>query len=223
MTKPPRNHEIGVQNSREIRSARSQQRSRAVWEDIEFLAFRNRPRTAADYADILNAEGRPTPSGEGVWSKPLVQRYMTMFGSNAKKLLACYPERSGSALGYPAEVYAALRAEIARHNAVDETNGNWVAAIDIEPTPLQPIFHVTRGHGDFIERSSTTKLCCRFNEVDGDGNVALVEAECRPIDLTAFVYHQTAEARRLLVERYWLMLVERYDKTFRKLTDGWHL
>ncbi len=223
MGKRPPNSEIGQQNSRAARSLRSRQRAEGVWDDILFIAFRDRPTTNAEYARIFQEEGRPTPSGTGTWTDRLIQRYMSKFGSNPKKLRDENPERSSIGYGYPAEVYASLRAELKRLNEVTERNGRWIPSTDAEPTVHQAVKHSHWGIGDLIECVSLTSLRCRFMELDETGSAVFVERDCRPVDVQLFIFNLTAEQRIAVAAEFWKRSIRDHEQGYRPLTDGWHL
>lgn len=223
MHSPPQNSDIGQRNSRAARSAKSKDRSLGVFEDIQFVAIRDRPKTLADYARIFNAEGRPTVSGKGEWSVPMMQRYMKMFSISAKKLLADNPVSSGIGVGYPPEIYAALRSEMMRLNTISDGNGVWVSALEADPHHGQPVFHTVHGHGDFLEQLSLTSLRCGFVVLDQQGEFVSVKHKCRPADLKLFVFHMSAEERRQVAADFWRRLTAHQEGGGRYLTNGWHL
>lgn len=223
MTQPPPRAEVGQQNSRIVRSARSKERAQAVWEDIQFIAWRDRPKSQTEFADILNEEDRPTPTGKGRWSRELVKRYMSLFGSSVSKLRAEFPERTDAAFAYPAEVYEALRSELFRLNATTEANGRWITATQLAPSPLQSVDHPTWGFGYFVEPISLAVFRCRFTDLDARGDIVFVDHDCRAIDLKLFVFHRSAEERRLAAADYWQRLIKGHEKGFRRLVNGWHL
>lgn len=217
-----KNWSVGAQRGRETQSARAIDNLEGAKQVFEFIVWKYRPTTREQYAQHLNEEGCPTPSGKAKWSGNLVHQYMRRLGQTPKSLLAEFPERTGIVIDYRAEVFAALRDEITRLNTPSEANGCWCSTLDVDPRWGQVVSHPTYGRGSFVERLGLTKLLCEFWLLSPEGSPELVERECRPADVSVFIFHLSAEERVAAQTEFWKRMIAGEKPLPRKLIDGWY-
>ena len=218
-----KNWSVGAQRGRETQSARAAENLEGAKRIFEFIVWKYRPTTRAQYAQRLNDEGCPTPSGRAKWSGSLVNQYMRRLGQTPKSLLAEFPERTGMDVAYRPEIYAAYRAEIMRLSEVHHRNGNWRSATEREPKVNGAIYHPKFGHGDFVGRVGLTKMLGTFTTRDANGSVHFIERECRPADLLVFEFYRSVEQRYADQIEFWKRLIKDEKMSLRLLIDGWYL
>lgn len=218
-----KNWSVGAQRGREAQSARAIENLEGANHAFEFIAWKYRPTTREQFAQCLNEEGYPTPSGRSKWSGNLVNQYMRRLGQTPKSLLARFPESSGIGYGFRPEVYDVMRKEIVRLNAPSGKNGSWHPALEVEPRRGQTILHPDFGQGNFLERISLTRLLCEFALPSPEGSVELVERKCRPADISVFVFHLSMEERYAAQIAFWKRVIIDEEASHRALIDGWIL
>jgi hypothetical protein len=200
MENRPKNWQLGVTRSLEVRVAKARVNHEQVADLFKHIAFAARPKTYKAYVEVLEHERVPTVSGRGRWSIQLVAKYMGKMGTSPKKLLKETPERGGLVRDYPDSLNAQVRAVLHDVYDLSEKNGTWVAVTQREPLANGSVTHVKYGVGSVLKRLSLVRYTCSFWGFDAEGDYVRTERVCAAADLSTFVFNRSPDEQRRIVE-----------------------